>query len=133
MNHLAKNVEVIYCKNCQLNHTVDKREEDAYDGSYCPNCGVEGHVEYTNTFKDYDFWSVALYEVGQAYGGPEEGGWYYSTGNRILPAKIRVFEHFGEAQTYLQELRTEFDDLTARGFSGELPTEGWPSTKPRYC
>lgn len=26
-------------------------------------------------------WAIALYEMGLNYGGPEEGGWYYSTGN----------------------------------------------------
>lgn len=29
------------------------------------------------------FWTVAIYLVDQAYGGPEEGGWWYQTGERV--------------------------------------------------
>lgn len=29
------------------------------------------------------FWTVAIYSVGLAYGGPEEGGWWYQCGERI--------------------------------------------------
>lgn len=29
------------------------------------------------------FWSVAVYLVDRAYGGPEEGGWWYTYGRRI--------------------------------------------------
>ncbi len=28
------------------------------------------------------FWTVAIYLVDKAYGGPEEGGWYYTCGQR---------------------------------------------------
>jgi hypothetical protein len=30
----------------------------------------------------FPFWTVAIYLVDQAYGGPEEGGWYYQCGER---------------------------------------------------
>lgn len=29
------------------------------------------------------FWTVAIYLVDRAYGGPEEGGWWYTTGERV--------------------------------------------------
>jgi hypothetical protein len=29
------------------------------------------------------FWTVAIYLVDQAYGGPEEGGWWYQCGERV--------------------------------------------------
>ncbi len=29
------------------------------------------------------FWTVAIYLVDKAYGGPEEGGWWYTCGERI--------------------------------------------------
>tara|TARA_R100001129_G_scaffold143259_1_gene104329 strand:- start:575 stop:976 length:402 start_codon:yes stop_codon:yes gene_type:complete len=29
-----------------------------------------------------------IYEVGKAYGGPEEGGWWYSTGEFIFGVKL---------------------------------------------
>ncbi len=38
---------------------------------------------------------VAFYEVGRAYGGPEEGGWWYDTDELRRPLKIAHFQ--GEA------------------------------------
>jgi hypothetical protein len=29
------------------------------------------------------FWTVAIYMTDRAYGGPEEGGWYYTKGERV--------------------------------------------------
>lgn len=29
------------------------------------------------------FWTVAIYLVDRAYGGPEEGGWWYTCGERV--------------------------------------------------
>ena len=29
------------------------------------------------------FWTVAIYDVALAYGGPEEGGWWYERGSRV--------------------------------------------------
>ena len=29
------------------------------------------------------FWTVAIYMIDRAYGGREEGGWWYTTGQRI--------------------------------------------------
>ncbi len=31
---------------------------------------------------------VALYEVDRAYGGPEEGGWFYDTGALTRPLRV---------------------------------------------
>ena len=142
MNSLEAEVEFIQCMNCHGFHIPEDREEDGYNGTYCPDCGTEGNYEHTGQMKQFRFWSVALYETGQAYGGPEEGGWYYSTGNLVEPQKIRVFEDVSEAIVYKNKLRMEFaqpelrkseDNLVACGFSGKLPVKGWPDVKPRYC
>lgn len=29
------------------------------------------------------FWTVAIYLCDKSYGGPEEGGWWYNTGERV--------------------------------------------------
>jgi hypothetical protein len=41
---------------------------------------------------------VAAYEVCQAYGGPEEGGWWYYQGDLIRP--LRLFRNKSEAYRY---------------------------------
>lgn len=35
---------------------------------------------------------VALYRIDRAYGGPEEGGWWYDTGDLARPLRICVSE-----------------------------------------
>lgn len=48
------------------------------------------------------FWTVAIYLIDLAYGGPEEGGWYYQCGERIdhalegIPAEF-TFNSFNPA------------------------------------
>ena len=39
-------------------------------------------VKYVSTF-DRIIWYVNIYETNRAYGGPEEGGWYYDTGDLL--------------------------------------------------
>lgn len=82
---------------------IRRFEWDAYEGMrVCPVCGVppervgERPCVYT---------SVALYEVSRAYGGPEEGGWYYDAGHR-LDATLRNFDRGDEpvAAAYIQLL-----------------------------
>ena len=34
------------------------------------------------------FWKIAVYSYGRAYGGPEEGGWYFDAGDRIKEGKL---------------------------------------------
>ena len=119
------------CLACENLHESDDRIVDEYS-DYCPVCENEG-ARYTGEDRKATYWSVALYVTGQAYGGPEEGGWYYTAGNRVETAKIRVFESYKKAVKYCTKLETEFPDLQARGFTEELPPKGWPTTKPRYC
>ena len=38
--------------------------------------------KYVSTF-DRIIWYVNIYETNRAYGGPEEGGWYYDTGDLL--------------------------------------------------
>lgn len=42
-----------------------------------------------------------IYEVGKAYGGPEEGGWWYSTGDFIFGVKLPSEVDAGEIEDRL--------------------------------
>jgi hypothetical protein len=45
---------------------------------------------------------VAVYELGQSYGGPEEGGWWYDTGE--LVRVLRAFKDLEKACDYARRV-----------------------------
>lgn len=47
-----------------------------------------------------------VYEIGQAYGGPEEGGWWYTSGNPV--------ESQGFADEELKKIEAMRDALNAK-------------------
>jgi len=49
---------------------------------------------------------VNCYMIDQAYGGPEEGGWYYTVGR---PVESRLAENDAEAEDILAERRAFWD------------------------
>lgn len=87
------------------------------------------------------WWCVAVYETDRAYGGPEEGGWWYDVGGLVEHAKIRFFDRYQDAYDYAQELWAycleENKDrgdvkLVVRGFTEQLPDTHYPKTRPYY-
>lgn len=52
---------------------------------------------------------VALHELDQVYGGPQEGGWYYDAGKPASESAhrrfTRVFRSEAKARRYLDRLR----------------------------
>lgn len=50
---------------------------------------------------------VAVYECHQAYGGPEEGGWWYDTGE--LVRVVKVFRDKDAAYAYRDRLNDRLD------------------------
>lgn len=59
--------------------------------------------------------SVAIYEVDRAYGGPEEGGWYFDTG--VPSEEYAVYTKFFDASdqnaidAYVEELGVLVDKV----------------------
>lgn len=49
---------------------------------------------------------VAVYEEDRAYGGPEEGGWWYDCGN--LQRVVKVFPNRAQAQAYANRMNDRF-------------------------
>ncbi len=54
-----------------------------------------------------------IYEVGQAYGGPEEGGWWYSCGS---PMESTLVVNLAHSQRVCKLLNDRFRKTT-RGYS----------------
>lgn len=52
---------------------------------------------------------VAIYDRNQAYGGPEEGGWWYECGDLVKVS--RVFDDQDRACRYAARMSERFDRL----------------------
>jgi hypothetical protein len=106
-----------------------------------------------------EFYTVAVYEEDRAYGGPEEGGWWYDCGTRVdRPSECgmtgadfpRIFAHEDEASVYCRELNARLDNgINSDGSNRDLssvacvgryvahveegyPAPGFPETRPHY-
>ena len=89
---------------------------------------------------------VAIYEVDRAYGGPEEGGWWYDTGT--LCRTVAVFRDPGRAQAYALRANRLLDHLQrtrrstfSMAYAGghhaawvfeDTPPRHYPETPPSY-
>jgi hypothetical protein len=94
-------------------------------------------------------YAVNLYLVDRAYGGAEEGGWWFDYGQPELHPLNRVFESLDDARQYLLDVckpeevelnegRSSNSSVLSEGqyqFSigdkGEMPA-AWPAERPRY-
>lgn len=93
--------------------------------------------------------AVNLYLVDRAYGGSEEGGWYFDCGEPVLHPLNRVFEFYPDAEQYLHESclpvleelnegRSSINSVLSTGqyrfYIGsefEMPAP-FPATRPHY-
>ena len=93
-------------------------------------------------------YAVTFYKIDKAFGGNEEGGWYYTYGEPILHPLNRVFENWGDAHRYQHECLVIQDQLNEGlpsidsvlsqgqyrvyiGEENELPAP-FPAVKPHY-
>lgn len=56
-------------------------------------------------------WLVSVYSVDRAYGGPEEGGWWYDTGQ--LERTVAAFRSLDKAVRYCERLTQKLSRLNA--------------------
>ena len=90
--------------------------------------------------------TVCLFEYDRAYGGSEEGGWWYETGTPEVTEHMRVFRVEKDASEYAESLQPVSDDLNegrpdvcsvlSRGRYKFPVCEGmpraYPETRPSY-
>jgi hypothetical protein len=67
-----------------------------------------------------DTWVVAVYERGQEYGGPEEGGWWYTTRELVAVQPVSDCEEGVRVADELKagEYRTRDRSYTSVNYSG---------------
>jgi hypothetical protein len=87
--------ELVICPKCQGDNT-HRDEED------CPEIRCLECYHRWNTRADRHSYIVAVYDTALAYGGPEEGGWWYDHGS--LTRIMRIFRHKEGAYRYCRRL-----------------------------
>ena len=104
------------------------------DDGDCPHCG--GRMTWCKSAKP-DYVTVAMYETDRAYGGPEEGGWYFNTGDLVQGTQRSfTWEDEPQAQIYMEVLLRR--TATTRGYEVRVwPQEDapkhYPDRRPYYC
>jgi hypothetical protein len=98
------------------------------------------------------FYTVAIYMEDRAYGGPEEGGWYYDTAELCMEPEaaqfLRGFKDEAEAMDYADALnqgivaqwnegRADISSVLSEGLyfatiSEGMPKPYYPEETPRY-
>lgn len=83
---------------------------------------------------------VCLFLIDKAYGGPEEGGWYYTYGDPVLTTHVRVFALHEDAREYVRDLdpvvdgmnhgRPSISSVASEGLFKAMICEGWPKPFP---
>lgn len=91
------------------------------------------------------FYTVAIYLIDRAYGGPEEGGWYYDCGTPYLEPEaalhMRAFDRLEKAIDYAEYLnvgvlpawnedRPEISSVLSEGRYKAFWSEGFPQPFP---
>jgi hypothetical protein len=87
---------------------------------------------------------VNVYELDRMYGGPEEGGWWFTTGWPVSSRRLGRTTHT-HAASIADRVSESFDNparpLSSIAYDGGQmsvqvethPARGWPRTIPYYC
>jgi hypothetical protein len=93
---------------------------------------------------------VGIYKVDRAFGGHEEGGWWFDFGE-LQRRSPKTFTEIEKARNYREKLQAKLDRIfNNRGSASDINSvlcdgiiqaeihqdilpEFWPETTPRYC
>lgn len=104
---------------------------------YCSHCARLWHRRH-DPLKEGEIIEIGYYETGSNYGGPEEGGWWYETGERVeflrIPyseaaleaAKAHLIATFGPERS-----RTSRMHGIQYKYGRDIPVS-WPARQPHY-
>ena len=101
------------------------------------------------TIESAEFSYINVYLVDRAYGGPEEGGWYYDYGNPVESRRVRVdwpqpipdeyshqLEFLKERYDKLNEGRPSIHSVLSEGrykvIEEDRFARSWPEKTPHY-
>lgn len=135
---MTRTITLYQCPTCEAIGDAKRWIDDPYQGLCCGDCGE--NVKYSGE-RQSDYVSVAVYQCSRAYGGPEEGGWYYSEGH-LIEETLRCFaaEDFPQIEVYRETLQRRYPDDTHNLDSfyrirthDEKIVRHFPETRPVYC
>lgn len=89
---------------------------------------------------------VAFYEIDRAYGGPEEGGWWYDCGQLVRVAWVcksedRAYQKARRANALLDHLQRSLRPVSSVAYAGGryaaivhkgTAPRAYPETRPHY-
>ena len=91
---------------------------------------LRGFLENQQEEKKIMKYFVNIYEIYRNFGGPEEGGWYYDSGEFVEIA--RIFTTQNKAQAWLAENSHEFSLTNLRAIIETHSGKDW-SECSYYC
>jgi hypothetical protein len=77
--------------------------------------------------EQWGYWYITAYSVQRAYGGPEEGGWYYDVYSVIETREAGTYEEAQEVKTMMEMdfgLRERAEGVGGRDAPGEAIEQG---------
>ena len=91
----------------------------------------------------FKHWYVNVYLIDKSYGGPEEGGWWFDTGEiiRIIPCSSKKKAHrtmrlVELVVTKFNEGRRPISSVLSKGvleaIISQSPGQNYPSQRPHY-
>lgn len=118
-------------------------DNEQYGCCLSNNLSTDSIEDMTRTHDGKLVWYVVVYEVDRAYGGREEGGWWYDCGEPVH--QVVVVGDWADAVKVRDELRASEDwqdtgDVGSVLYSGgcysvsveDKPGEAYPQSRPRY-
>jgi hypothetical protein len=138
-DHLSKTLP-IYKSEVNGWDTIFRHDEVEWDDGRPYANGQPVKPAYIEAAK---WWSVGVYTQYQQYGGPEEGGWYYSAGELTWHGALRFFIDYDEADAYWDKLWDDVEKvnksegstevrLTVRCTTESMPDTHYPRERPYY-
>jgi hypothetical protein len=134
-------VSMFKCPKCEVTRPYDSPhwDRDSYDGVFCALCNEE--IKFSHEQRA-SYVSMAVYETGRVYGGPEEGGWYYTAGN-IIPETLRNYDvaDMPQARLYKDQLSEKVKEWERDSdsryevkmrYDVTVPSH-FPAVRPHYC
>jgi hypothetical protein len=122
---------VYYCPECE--EETSNPEHGEWAEPCCPNGCEHFRLEPIGTRKPA-YLTVAVYLMDRAYGGPEEGGWYYDVGY-LVSGTQRSFlaEDAPQVEVYLNTLAHRLrSDEQIRVWPDKEALKYFPEQRPYY-
>lgn len=145
MDYLSKTMPIYTCEEGETIHFFQRDEVEFDDDMGEAVTKVYGEYKVVKATKERParWWTVGVYETSRAYGGPEEGGWYYTAGTMVEKGRMRFFDSYKKAKAYEKRLwdwveaenrKNKYceERLAVRCTTETMPPMYFPQRRPHY-